>query len=560
MIRVRRALAAVIAVFVIAVLAACAGLPTSGPVRIGRELSEAEEDLPLSFSPDEPAVGMTPEQVVEGFIAAGSGPRDNWGVAHLFLTEDADWEPRAGVTVYTPGIRTVSAPVDGEVSVEIATEASVDATGSYTTLPGTTARLTFRLEQENGEWRISEAPDGIVLDRNRFASIFRSYSLMFFDPSWTYLVPDERWFPVEYARVRIVDALTVGGPSPWLVGSVQNAFTENTGLATASVPVRSQVAEVPLRTAARDLDTLTLNRMQTQLVASLQSAGVRSVDMLVDGQPLTATTVAVRNTRVEPRPLVSAEAGFGYLSGAELAPLPGLSAALADADGDADAIEVDAGLSAAAVRTDAGQVQRIRDDGTWATLDTRPDLVRPTLDTDGYLYSVPADQPSAVLAFGSDDQAREIGAAWPGVSRISAMSVSRDGTRLAALVRDGANSWVWVAGIVRDVNTRAPIELGTPRPLGELPGAGLALTWLDGSTLAVLAEADGQRVVIEQPVGGPSNATRAPDGAVAVAGGNEAGDVRLLDDEGRLYSQRGATWSPIANDVFVLAVQRGTPD
>lgn len=558
--RLRRGMLAMLAVIVVMAVSACAGLPVSGPVKIGRELSDTGEEPNVSFSPDAPIAGMTPEQVVEGFIAAGSGPRDNWAIAHMFLTEDAEWEPRGGVTVYTPGERTVSAPTDGEVSVAVTTEASVDASGAYTTLPGSTADLTFRVEQERGEWRIAEAPDGVVLDRNRFASVFRSYSLMFFDPTWTYLVPDERWFPVESARVRIADALTVGGPSPWLAESVVSAFTESTGLSARSIPVRSQVAEVPLRTAARDLDQQTLDRMQTQLVASLATAGVRSVEMLVDGQPLTALTVAVEGTRVEPRALVYTTDRLGFLSGAEIESLPGLTSALIDSGGAPDAIETSADLAVGAVRAGSGEVQRIRDDGTWVTLDTRAQLVPPTLDAAGYLYSVPTDRPAALLAYGDDDAPVEIAAAWPGATRIYAMSVSRDGTRIAALVRDGANPWVWVAGIVRDPATGAPVRLSDPHPLGEIPGDGIAIAWLDGSTVAALADAGGQRAVIDQPVGGPSSSTRAPDLAASIAGGNESGDVRLLDNEGRLYGQRGATWSPIAGDIAVLAIQRGTPD
>lgn len=57
---------------------------------------------------------MTPQQVVEGFIDAGTGPRNDWGTARMFLTPDSDWNPNAGVTVYTPGQR--SATQTGEAT------------------------------------------------------------------------------------------------------------------------------------------------------------------------------------------------------------------------------------------------------------------------------------------------------------------------------------------------------------------------------------------------------------------------------------------------------------
>jgi len=551
----RRFAAAALAAVLALALAACAGLPVSGPVKLGRTVAEAGEEPAVSFNPDEPIPGMTPQQVVEGFIDAGTGPRNDWGIARLFLTEDSDWNPSAGVTVYTPGQRAVVETDEGQVTVSVSPEASVDDIGSYATASGQPIALTYRLEQVDGEWRISEAPDGIVLDRNRFASVYRAYSLMFFDASWTSLVPDQRWFTVEYAPVRIAEAL-VAGPSPWLLDSVSTAFSENVGLSGPFVPVRSQTAEVSLRPPARDLDQLTLDRMQTQLQQSLATAGVRDVDLLVDGQPLEAGTVPVRSTRVDARALVLSGSSLGYLSGAEVEPLASFAQAFGDVS--PNAIEIDADRARAAVRTSTGEVRRVLSDSRWESLDARDSLLPPTIDTSGYIYSVPADDPSALRAYGPDGDSYEIADAWPGATEAYAIRVSRDGTRIAALMRDGTQPTVMVAGIVRD-DAGAPVRLSEQYSLGALPGEGLDLAWLDGSTLAALAEADGGRVVIEQSVGGPSSSTRAPTAGVAIAGGNEPGAVRLLDGDGELYSQRGATWSPLASEISVLVVQQGSP-
>lgn len=557
--RRRRGIAAVIAAVAALALTACAGLPVSGPVKLGRIVADAAEDPAVFFNPDDPTPGMSPQQVVDGFIAAATGPRNDWGTAQLFLTADfaERWQPTAGVTVYGPDQRTMTEPAEGEVSVEIVPEASVDATGSYSVVDAGPTTLTYRLEQVDGEWRIDDAPDGIVLDRNRFASVFRAYSLMYFDPSWSYLVPDQRWFAVENAPTRITEALVGGRPSAWLADSVVTAFTENAGLVGPSVPVRSQIAQVALRTPARDLDDLTLDRMQAQLERSLATARVQGVQMLVDGQPLEATAVSVRSTRIESRSLVLSAGAFGFLSGAELEMIPGLSAAVADSG--AVAAEVDAQRVDAAVLTADGEVRRVRSDGSSQSLDNRPGLVDPTSDPREFIYSVPAGAPSALWAFGADGSRYEVAGAWPGATRIFGMRVSRDGTRIAAVVRDGTQPTVMVAGIVRDQNG-TPVRLSDPLALGTLPGDGLGLAWLDDASLAVLADAGDQQVVIEQPVGGPATATRAPENAVAIAGGNESGTVRVLDADGALFGQRGAAWSPIASDVTFVAIQKGSPD
>ncbi len=555
----RASLGVLVAGVLIVALAACAGLPVTGPVKLGREVADAGEAPPVFFNPAAPSSGMTPQQVVEGFIAAATGPRNDWGTARLFLTDQFadEWQPTAGVTVYATERRTVTETDAGEVSVDIVPEATVDATGAYTVADGRPATLAYRLEQVSGEWRIADAPDGIALDRDRFASVFRSYALMYFDPTWTYLVPDQRWFAVENAPTRIAEALIGGRPSPWLADSVLTAFTESAGLVGPAVPVRSQVAEVSLRTAARDLDQLTLDRMQSQLEKSLQTARVMGVQMLVDGQPLVAEAVPVRETRVESRSLVLSGEVFGFLSGAELEVIPGLSDAVVAAD--PVAVEVDADRRSAVVRTVSGEVRRVRQDTSWQPLDVRAGLIDPSSDAAGFAYSVPADAPSALFAIGADNVTHEVAGAWPGAAGVSAIRVSRDGTRLAAIVRDGTRPTVVVAGIIRDA-AGVPRRLSEPKVLGSLPGEGRGLVWLDGSTLAVLARSDDGAVVIEQSVGGPAVSMRATEDPVAIAGGNESGTVRVLDADGELFGQRGAAWSPIASDVALVAVQQGSPD
>jgi len=80
--------------------------------------------------------------------------------------------------------------------------------------------LSFSFEEQGGEWRISEAADGIVLSQTSFALAFREQALYFFDPTYRFLVPDVRWFPFRQTiPARIVRAL-LAGPTSWLQGGV----------------------------------------------------------------------------------------------------------------------------------------------------------------------------------------------------------------------------------------------------------------------------------------------------------------------------------------------------
>ncbi|QLD12588.1 LpqB family beta-propeller domain-containing protein [Microbacterium oleivorans] len=557
MIRLRAA-AAVAGLLLVALLTGCTGLPTSGPVVAGEAIDEEAGSVDFSFLPDDPPPGATPEQIVSGFLAAGSGPRDDWGTARQFLAPDfrSSWQPTARATIDLPGERVFSTAADGTVTVSVTPEASVDATGALSMTDGGSMPLSFSLIDVGGEWRISEAPDGVVLDRARFQAVFREYSVMYFDLSWSYLVPDRRWFPATNAATHITEALIDGEPSPWLAGAVATAFPSSLELATRAVPLEAGVAQVPLSQSALAIVPDTRDRMQAQLVASLQSAGILGAQMSVDGEPVAAQAVEIRPIRVDVRPVVLTDDAFGFLSGSEVEPIPGLSPAIAGLD--PVAVQVAADRSLAAVRTAAGAVVRARSDGTFEVVDERPGLVDPTIDSEGYIWSVPAGTPSALTAAGPDGAVIPFADAWPGASQISTIEVSRDGTRIAALVRDGSRPALWMAGILRDDNG-VPVGLGDRETVAALPGAGLDASWVDGSTIAVLAEDGGGEVVISQSVGGFGETIAAPADGESIAAANQPRAVRLLDRAGRLFDQKGETWASVAGGIRLLATQQGSP-
>ncbi len=556
----RRSIRAALVVIAALVLAACAGLPLSGPVNPGLAAGEDAGSPEFIFRPDEPQPGATPEQIVDGFIRAGSGPGPaaNWEVARMFLAPSIreTWKPEASVTIDVPDDRESVSPSEGAVELSLVAVATVDSSGAYQPDAGLT-QLSFRLaQQDDGQWRITEAPDGVVIDRDVFVNVFHRYSLMYFDPTWQFLVPDVRWFPTTNAATRIASALVNGSPSGWLGGSVVNSFPESVSLARPSVPLESGVAQVTLSAEALQLESTTLDRMQTQLTASLATASVSGAQMLVASTPLTAEPVSTRSTRVTGPPLVQTEAGFGFLSGDELTPVAGLSDAMeliAPA-----AIQVSPDRDFAAVRLVGGGVARVPADSPVAVVDTRSSLIDPSADPFGYIWSVPRDEPAAVTAFSTAGQQSAVADAWPGASEIVAMGVSRDGTRLAALLVTGGRSEVWIAGIVRGAEA-VPVRLGEAVPLGPLAGPGSGLAWLDDTTVGVLStEAEGPQFT-EQLVGGPATATDAPQGAASVAGATSISSVRLRTDDGSLFVKRGANWQRTTIGILILATQQGSP-
>jgi hypothetical protein len=538
-------------------LAGCTGLPTSGAVYPGRSPVDVEADPDIRFVPDSPQPGASPEDIVNGFLRAGSGSQENWATARKYLTRTfaQEWNPRASVTVDRLQDRSQpSAPVKGVSTVEVTATGLVNGDGAYQPQSGGPAPLTFSVVEEEGEWRIAEAPDGIVLFEEQFRSVFRSVSLFYFDPSWQFLVPDVRWFPRTNIATYVTRALIDGSPSGWLSGAIVTAFPEDVGAAT-SVTVVDGIAQVDLTGAALSLGQAALDRMQAQLEASLRSAGVNGVRMSSDGSTLDARSVQTRSTRVDGQSLVErADGRFGFLDGDTIEPVADLSRAVESLD--AVAVEASGDLEWAAVLTSAGSVARARADGTTALLDERAGLVAPTIDPFGAIWTVPATAPGEVRVHPAEGDALPIEGAWPGAASISAMQVSRDGARVAAAVTVRGHTELWVAGITRAADG-ATVALGEPHVVAVIIGEGTGLAWIDDTTVGLLTRLGDDVSLREQPVGGPGTDLTIPAGVTRLAGGNAS--ARLLTDAGTLYVRQGPTWQQLAADVRVLAGQQGMP-
>ncbi len=539
------------------VLAGCAGLPTAGSVNPGLALGEAPDVPDFSFLPNRPQPGATPEQIVEGFVAAATSPAGNWEIAQLFLAPDfsAEWRPETGVTIDRPGSRTITVVDADTVQMTVSQTGDVDETGAFHASEAGTSTLDYELEQQqDGEWRISAAPDGVVLNEQDFRVVFDAYGVMFFDPRWQFLVPDMRWFPTrQNVATRITQAIIGGTPSPWLSRAVVSAVVEGVDLRD-SVPIVQGIAQVELGAAALEADPVTLGRLLRQLQASLQGTGVAGVELLVDGTELAVQPAQTLSTAVDARPLVQTAEDFGFLGEDALTTLPGLSRPISEID--ADSIAVGRGGRVAAVLLAAGGVVRVEaNEPTIA--DDRRGLIDPAIDPDDGIWTVPESQPAALTVSNAESEPAPIANAWPGATEIAAMQVSRDGTRIAAIVTEGGRDWVSVAGVERNADG-VPVALGTPERLLHPDGVGVDIAWLDDRTLGIIWEGTDGMIVTEQVVGGVSTSGDGPTGsAVSLAAGPTASSARLLTAEGALYVRRGTTWQRAAEDVLVLASQLG---
>lgn len=549
-----------------AMLAACTGLPTSGSPEAGLPLGGSLDAPDITQLASGPVSGASPEEVVEGFLEAGITPADGWDIARQFLTPDLaeSWSPSVGTTIDAgTSSRIITSMYEGaeeeastaEVRVRLEQVASVDGTGAYSAASGQAEMPSFQLQRgAGGEWRIAEAPDGIVLDAVSFPQVFRAHALKYFDPGWERLVPDVRWFPRRATIVTsITQALIEGEPTAWLAPGVRDAFPADV-IARGAVPVTAQVAEVALNRAALGLDAQTLARMRTQLERSLSGAGVSSVRFTVDGLNLEAGTVPLKEGPAETGSLVLTAEHFGTLVGDEIAPVPGITDEIVGIVDPITAIDVAADSSSAAVQLANGQILSVGDDQV-DRLDSPIDAIEPSLDPQGFIWSAPVSAPGELVAWSSDTAEHQIANAWPEAATISYLRVAADGARVAALVTVGGQRWVVVAVVLRD-EAGVPTELGPMKQLAALSGDGAGLVWLGDDALGVLVDRDDPRL-LTQLVGGPGTSVEAPADAVSIAGATNLSGVRMLDEGGEVLARRGSAWQTAASGVLVLATRAG---
>jgi len=554
--RVSRLILAV--VLVGAVLTGCAGIPREGSVRAGQ--ADIIDESPLQvFLPSGPQRDASIQSILLGFIDAASSPEGNYAIAREFLTTgfSATWEPTAGVTVDSGTGRTAT-DVDAQtMQVTVIPVAEVSAAGEYREVDSAPVPLTYQFVQVEGQWRISSAPNGTVVDETTFNDVFSASSLYFFDPGFRTLVPDRRWFPRgASAPTKIVNAV-LGGPSPWLVGAVVTAFPEGTALTADTVQVVGRSAMVDLNNEALNADRITLERMKAQLTSSLP-AGM-SVQISIDQNPqgiedLTSAELAV-NPRVDARALVlrNGELGFLAASGQSLTPIGGISDGVVGLN--PSAITLGSGQRSAAVLAGSG-VYVVRAGDAPVLLDQRPRLIAPSIDVEGFVWSVPADQPGAVLVFGSTSQAIAVPTPWPEATAIQSLKVSRDGTRLAVAFTIGPESRLVVVGIIR--KDGVPVGLGPPMQIAADIGVPLDVAWIDEMTVASLsAQPTGTREIVAREIGGVSTTLESPPAGAALAGSNSLRDLRALTTGGGLQVQRGVGWQQRLDGVRVLATQQG---
>lgn len=290
-----RALRLVLAATAAATVTSCVGVPTEGPVVEAHQQGQDVASRGTFNNPPPPSPGATQEEIISGFLDAMTATPLSTRRAQEFLTTAAreQWKP-ASVLAYS-GQRTHVRGSD--VVLRLLGVEQVGAVGQWEgPVSARDSRITFPMVHQDGEWRIAQVPNALIVPDDFYDSNYESASLYYFDPTGRILVPEPVHVPQgSQLATALVNDLLRGAPSS--ASSVSQTFIPSGLSVDFSVPVSNGVAEVSLSGSADSapLDRVTVRRMLAQFSWTLrQDPSINAFTLKIAGRPVTDATGASR--------------------------------------------------------------------------------------------------------------------------------------------------------------------------------------------------------------------------------------------------------------------------
>jgi len=537
------------------VLPACSTVPSSSPtVQITQVPTRPAEEV--GIEPLSPEPGATPEEIVRGFIDAAASTRPGHPVAreHLAPEPAGSWSDEAGITVISPDYATVTTP-SGAVAVTANLIGTVDERGVFAVGGAGIFTREFTVEQVDGQWRISDPPDGLIILEPDFARLYDERVAYFLDPTGQRVVPDPRLLITGAAQPTALVQRVLDGPSGALSAGVRNPLT---GVELVSaVEVNGQNAVVDLTGLPGDPAPV-LPEICAQLVWTLvqPQLRIRTLEIRVDGEPVDVEGVPDQQTRedwasFDPE-AVPLEGVGHYLSGGALhtvntgAPAPGpagtgvygLSSAAVAADPRTGDLSFLAGVqrNASGATLFAGNYE-----GELAAVVSGATLSAPTVAATRLEAWVVRNGVDVVRVPAGGAPQSVNAPTLPGLGIAGVLRLSPDGVRAALVVEGPLGRALYVGTVVR-ADTGA-VELRDLRGIAPSLSQVVDVAWQDSATLLVLAGED-RTAPYSVGVDGwglstmPSNGLPSPPESIGAAPTR----APLVDAGGTIWRLSGGTW------------------
>lgn len=556
-------------------LAAAGCVPSGGSVQrvraAGGEGPLAAQGIRVLAQP--PPEGVSPDQLTRQFLLACADPDDDFAVARSFLApvERKRWDPRAGVTVYAGDPADLQLTTQGDRITVIGQRVATIRDGDYALADGPAeeqAERSFRLVRVDGEWRLADVPDGLLLSASLLFA-FKPVDLYFFAPDLRRLVPD-RVFLLASRRDLPNNAMRalVAGPSPSLRAGVRSLIPDGARLASpATVAGGVLTVDLDLRGGRTDRAAMVAQVLWT----AAQLPEVSGVRMRIDGAAYAPGGVPVLSANpdalgYDPDALPAVSPAYYVVPGAA-------RAELRSTDGDRwafrgprgalrhPAVGLDrslAGLDCPAGRCSALYVGRVGDPRLHRRLAVSGTLTPPSWDAVGAaVWSVEhaPGAPPRIWAVPTTGRPYVVPAPELTGGRVVALRLARDGARVAMVVRRGGAATLLVGVVVHDDGA---VHVEHLNPVAPALAGAVDVAWGDAGRVVVLARlarvsgslispyrvrVDGSEApqpIVGTALGGqPLSLATAPGKPPLVATRTPAGQVRVS----QLQNQ---TWSPLA--------------
>lgn len=547
--------ASVLLVSLLAFTSACAQLPKSSDIKTGPNVEAGLETDYLYYSPSGPTDGDSQEQILLGFLNAGTGPQNDYQVAREYLAEkfNTQWRPNQEVLVQD-GRPTVTLTANNSATVIVPISATINERGQYQSVPaGTTRTIEVGFEKLGDNWRINNAPNLTMVIRPVFDVVFKAYAVYFLDNQLKHLVPDVRWFPSRASTsTRLVNAL-IGGPSEWMQPAVKTAIPVGTRLTLSSVTVANGIASVDLSSRALRASELNKKLLQVQIRETLlQLNSVYSVQVTIERGTLATPSWGYAGTQLQTTsPVALFSDGLVHVGTTPESKIEAPSSLIEELGATNFGINVDEKILALSSPSGIyySRIDRPTDDPI--KLVSGQGYLAPVVDVDGYTWIIPSSGSRPVIVFDPKGVRINFQSGWlSGADRLS-FAISSEGSRFVVVTGTHSLSQVRVAAIIRD-DAGSPVGVGAPlSPVTS--SATYSATWLDNIRIGVLeTQASDYVQPIVSMIGGDNRSLPTFTSGTHIVGSGQASSVFVLDSLGSLFQFRGSSWMKVREGVAAL--------
>ena len=536
-----------------------AQVPTAGPIQQGEQIGTNREGNFIRVIARGPRPGMTPSEVVQGFLDASASFDGNHAVARQYLTAraDAGWDTTRGVAIYQ-GVGSLSS-IGATTTFRASKSGEITSIGRYEVAGADEElRANFGLVQEGEEWRIDRVPEGLILAQPDVERSFRSLAIYFFDPTFRTLVPDPRMVPVlGPGQATTLVRYLIGGPSPWLEPAVRTGFPDGVTLNIDSVPIEGGIARVDLTANARNAPDSARRALSQQLVWTLkQLADVAAIEVSAGSVPLIvpgATSPQPRDAwpQVDPGALPTGSNAYLVRPGSVARLIGEVVLPVSGGAGDSDRtfvrIAVDLNSNTIAGVDGRGRLWRsglaAGSELTQVPAAAKP--ANPVFDRNGDLWAIDPEQ--GLVRVDADGTLTPVPiSGLPADAQVRMAIPSRDGTRVALIVSRGPRNQLLVGRIVRPspngaASVSAPVRVESS--LAEV----LDVAWGGADSLAVLGsvEAGALQALEVRLASGAVSGLGSPEGPISVAAAPGLATLVAAAD-GSVYELVSGSWLPRA--------------